>query len=92
MLNELLEFPQRIIAFARIGLRPSADDIEAALQRIDQAQSEMRLSRHLPTGLEPARSALVLLRLGHMPNKDACTRAVVALGHVMAMGEDTQAA
>jgi len=86
MHNDLLELPQRVIAFARIGLRPSPADIEAALRRLDQAESSMHALGHRAIGLQPARAALASLRWGHLPHRDACVSAVASLAAVMAQG------
>lgn len=86
MHNDLLELPQRLIAFARIGLRPSPADIEAAIMGLDQAQASMRHSGQSAIALHPARSALVTLRFGHLPPREACIAAVSALAAVMAVG------
>lgn len=90
MHNDLLELPQRIIAFARIGLRPSPADIEAAIRSIDQAQASLRGSGHSAIVLHPARAALVSLRWGHLPHREACVAAVSALGSLMAVGESLE--
>jgi hypothetical protein len=86
MHNDFLELPQRVIAFSRIGLRPSPADIEAAIRSLDQAQNAMRNSGQSAVALHPARAALVSLRWGHLPHRDACISAVLSLGAVMALG------
>jgi hypothetical protein len=92
VLNDLLELPQRLIAFARIGLRSSPAEIEAAIRCLDQAQNAMRNSGQSAIALHPARAALVSLRWGHLPHRDACISAVLSLGAVMALGESVEKA
>jgi len=86
MHNELLELPQRLIAFARIGVRPSPADIEQAIRNLEKARAEMRASGRGDLGLEPARAALMSLRHGHMPSQKVCISAVLCLGSVMSVG------
>jgi hypothetical protein len=86
MLNDFLELPQRVIAFSRIGRRPSPADIEAAIRSLNQAQDAMRNSGHSALALHSASAALVSLRWGHLPHRDACISAVLSLGAVMALG------
>ncbi len=83
MLNDLLELPQRLIAFARIGLRPAPADVETAIRHIERAQSALRSSGQSAVALDSARAALVSLRWGHLPSRDACISAVSILGSVM---------
>jgi hypothetical protein len=90
VLNDLLELPQRVIAFARIGLRPSPAEIEAAIRCLDQAQNSMRSAEQSAVALHPARAALASLRWGHLPHRDVCISAVSSLGAVMALGESVE--
>ena len=92
MLNEWLELPQRLIAFARIGLRPAPADIEAAIRCLDQAQGIIHTCGQSAIALHPARAALVSLRWGHLPHRDVCISAVASLGAVMALGETVEKA
>ena len=86
MYNDLLEIPQRVIASARIGMRPSPADIEAALRCLDKAQAAMRRDGRTALALDTAHAALVSLRYGHLPQHEACIAAVASLGAVMASG------
>jgi|GEM_PF-2448021 chorismate synthase len=86
MHNELLELPQRLIAFARIGVRPSHADIERAIRYLEKARSEMRAGGHGDIGLESARAALISLRHGHIPSQQVCISAVRCLGSLMSVG------
>lgn len=90
MLKEWLERPQRLIAFARIGLHPTPADIETAIRCLDKAQDAMRNNGQSAVALHPARAALVSLRWGHLPHRDACISAVANLGAVMALGEEVE--
>ncbi|MGC9225537.1 MAG: hypothetical protein ACP5E2_16630 [Terracidiphilus sp.] len=86
MHTDLLELPQRLIAFARIGMRPSPADVEAAIRHVDRAQAAMRSSGQSAAALDSARAALISLRWGHLPNRDVCISAVSSLGAIMALG------
>ena len=86
MHNDLLELPQRLIAFARIGLRPAPADIWVAIHNLDQARASLWSNGQSTVALESARSALVTLQSGHLPSRGACIAAVSALGAVMAVG------
>ncbi len=87
MYQDLLELPQRVIAFARIGMRPSPADIEAAINRIDQAQSQMRRIGRTSSSLDPAKAVLTTLRWGHLPRRNDCIAAVSTIAYLMATAE-----
>lgn len=83
MYNDLLELPQRVIATARIGVRPELRDIETASSQLIAARTELQRRGRSALDLEPARVAIAVLRLGHMPHRNACIGAVAALADVM---------
>lgn len=84
MLNEWLELPQRLIAFARIGVRPSRADLDAAMECLDQAQRALHQIGQSAIALHPARAALVALRLGYLPRRAVCISAVASLECLLA--------
>ncbi len=84
MYNDLLELPQRVIATARIGVRPELRDIETASCQLIAARTALQQSGRSALDLESARVAIAALRLGHMPHRNACIDAVTALAKVMA--------
>lgn len=90
MLNDLLELPQRLIAFARIGLRPAPADVETAIRCIESAQSKLRAGGQSAIALDSARAALVSLRWGHLPGRDVCIAAVCSLAALMNAGAQVE--
>jgi len=83
MYNKLLELPQRVIATARICIRPAMPDIERAVVSLLEARKAMQNDGHSALTLESARVALSVLRQGYLPHRDACIAAVAALGTVL---------
>jgi hypothetical protein len=79
---ELLAFPQRVIASARIGIRPDRDSVLDALARIERASVKFANSGDAYR-LDGARSVLTMLKLGHMPHREDCISAVIILGDLM---------
>jgi hypothetical protein len=80
---ELLAFPQRVIASARIGIRPDRDSVLDALARIERASVKLPANIGGAYRLDGARSVLTMLKLGHMPHREDCIAAVMILGDLM---------
>ncbi len=85
MYQDVLELPQRVIAFARIGGRPPRTDIEAAIKHIDEAQKRMRNHGQSALALDTAKAVLTTLRWGYKPHQEDCIAAVSTLASIMNM-------
>jgi hypothetical protein len=59
-------------------------DIEAASCQLIAARTALQQSGRSALDLELARVAIAVLRLGHMPHRNACIDAVATLAKVMA--------
>lgn len=83
MYNDMLELPRRVIATARIGVRPAVKDVEAAYRFLMDARRAMQFDGRSAVALDNARAVLSVLRHGYMPHRDACISAVASLGSTL---------